>query len=62
MSEEQLNELTADKAMQDAFKYWVEVNRLSLSCTFKVQREKYFKLFKSAFLDGVTAHANGNYY
>lgn len=58
-----LHELFGDDYLKRAFELYMEkvVNKRLENLT-PSRREVHFKRYRQAFLDGVSAHANGNYY
>lgn len=62
-TEAELHELEGDDYLKRAFEMYMEkvVNKRLENLT-PSRREVHFKRYRQAFLDGVMAHTNGNYY
>ena len=57
-----LHELFGDDYIKRAFALFAEKKGADLTSYPEDIKKEIFESYKQAFLDGVTAHANGNYY
>lgn len=57
-----LYELFGDDYLKRAFEMFVEKRGLAISKHSEEFKQEIFESYRQAFLDGVNAHANGNYY
>jgi len=61
-TEAELHELEGDDYIKRAFELFIGKRGSDLTEYPEEVRQEIFENYKQAFLDGVTAHANGNYY
>lgn len=61
-TEAELHELEGDDYLRGAFELFVEKRGLAISKHSEEFKQEIFESYRQAFLDGVMAHANGNYY